>query len=66
MYICNAAVAGNRLLNIITQKEPQVAYFEITDWDGEMRYAQYTTFRIAGPEDNYRIEISDYTGTAGK
>ena len=59
-------VAGNKLLNIITQGKPQVARFEITAWDGETRYAEYSTFRVAGPEDKYRLEISGYSGTAGK
>ena len=59
-------VAGNELLNIITQGERQIARFEITDWDGETRFAEYSTFRVAGPEDKYRLEISGYNGTAGK
>ena len=59
-------VAGNKLLNIITEREPQAARFEVTDWDGETRYAQYSQFEVAGPEDKYRLSIDGYNGTAGK
>ena len=64
--IWNVPVTGNRLLNIITQGEAMVARFEITDWNGETRYAQYSTFKVAGPEDKYRLTISGYSGTAGR
>nr|BAB60707.1 ficolin 4 [Halocynthia roretzi] len=38
---------------------------DIGDWEGERRYAQYGTFSISGSNDNYRLTVGDYSGTAG-
>ena len=60
-------VTGNKPLYLITQSEPHEALFEITDWDGETRYAHYSQFLVAGPEDKYRLTIGGYNGgTAGE
>ena len=56
---------GNKLLHTVTQSEPHVVRFEITDWNGTTAYAEYSQFLVAGPEDKYRLTISGYSGTAG-
>nr|BAB60705.1 ficolin 2 [Halocynthia roretzi] len=38
---------------------------DIGNWEGERRYAQYGTFSIAGSNDNYRLTVGEYSGTAG-
>lgn len=32
----------------------------------DFAYAEYSSFYIAGEEDNYRIHVSGYSGTAGE
>ncbi|XP_066304201.1 uncharacterized protein [Branchiostoma lanceolatum] len=38
---------------------------DIEDWNGEKRFAEYGEFKISGPEDNYRLHLAEYSGTAG-
>ena len=35
------------------------------DWKGEHRYAKYSHFYVAPESDNYRLNVSGYTGNAG-
>ena len=35
------------------------------DWEGEHRYAKYSSFNVAPESDNYRVRFSGYTGNAG-
>ena len=35
------------------------------DYDGVRKYAEYTTFSVADANDNYRLTIDGYNGTAG-
>nr|KAG5700505.1 hypothetical protein BaRGS_013992 [Batillaria attramentaria] len=39
---------------------------DLEAFDGDTAYAVYSHFNISGPEDNYRLHVSDYNGTAGK
>ena len=38
---------------------------DLSDWEGEHRYAKYSDFHVAPESDNYRLHISGYSGTAG-
>ncbi|XP_077972597.1 microfibril-associated glycoprotein 4-like [Styela clava] len=38
---------------------------DLSDWDNIVAHAKYSTFKISGREDNYRLTISGYSGTAG-
>ena len=38
---------------------------DLFDWEGEHRYAKYSHFYVAPESDNYRLNISGYTGNAG-
>ncbi|XP_035689136.1 angiopoietin-related protein 1-like [Branchiostoma floridae] len=38
---------------------------DLVDWNNESRYAEYSTFRVSGESDGYRLHISGYSGTAG-
>ena len=33
---------------------------DLQHWNGTKIYAHYSTFHVAGPEDNYRLTVSDY------
>jgi angiopoietin 2 len=38
---------------------------ELTAFDGELRFAEYDSFRIDGEEAGFRLHVSGYSGTAG-
>ena len=38
---------------------------DLEDYDGVRKYAEYTTFYVADADDNYRLTIAGYNGTAG-
>ncbi len=35
------------------------------DYDGETRYATYSTFEVASASSHYRLKVGDYAGNAG-
>ena len=38
---------------------------DLEDFEGNIRYAEYATFKVADQTDKYRIVIGGYSGTAG-
>ena len=53
----------NRLTNSgTTTKSLRV---DLEDFDGNKRYAQYTTFRVKDSSRKYTLKISGYSGNAG-
>ena len=38
---------------------------DLFDWEGEHRYAKYSSFNVANESDSYRVRFSGYTGNAG-
>ncbi|CAH1802396.1 unnamed protein product [Owenia fusiformis] len=49
----------------VLQQKKFKARFELTTWENETRYAEYTTFDINDEKDKYRLNIDGYNGTAG-
>ena len=39
---------------------------ELGDWDGNIKYAKYSTFRIGNKTEKYKLTIGGYSGDAGK
>ena len=39
--------------------------YDMKDYEGEGRHAEYTAFSVADKSDNYRVTIAGYQGTAG-
>ncbi|XP_027041950.1 ficolin-1-like [Pocillopora damicornis] len=39
--------------------------FDQEDFEGNITYAEYTTFKVADEADKYRLLIEGYSGTAG-
>ncbi|XP_077974235.1 tenascin-R-like [Styela clava] len=37
---------------------------DLLNWEGERRYAAYSTFRIGDEDSNYRLTVSGYSGNA--
>lgn len=40
-------------------------HIELEDWDGNRRFAEYQSFKVAGEEKDYQLRIAHYSGNAG-
>ena len=56
---------GNANLHAITTARPYQLRVDLEDWEGNLAYAEYTTFSVASEEDGFRLRVSGYSGTAG-
>ena len=56
---------GNEDLHRLTASDDVTLRVDLEDFDGDIRYAVYTTFKVAGEGDKYRLLIEGYNGTAG-
>ena len=56
---------GNDNLHRLTTVSDVTMRVYLEDFDGNIRYAEYTTFKVADEEDKYRLFIGGYNGTAG-
>ncbi|CAL4108361.1 unnamed protein product [Meganyctiphanes norvegica] len=56
---------GLALLHTLSQQGNQELHIELEDWEGDTRWAKYSTFYVGPPEDNYRLKITGYSGRAG-
>ena len=56
---------GNDNLHRLTAIANVTMRAYLKDFDGDIRYAEYTTFKVADESDNYRLLIGEYRGTAG-
>uniref|UniRef100_K1QG89 Angiopoietin-4 n=1 Tax=Magallana gigas TaxID=29159 RepID=K1QG89_MAGGI len=55
---------GNKYIHRLTADGHTVLRIELEDHDGNKRYAEYSSFTVADVTDNYRIQVSGYTGDA--
>nr|KAG5690336.1 hypothetical protein BaRGS_027633 [Batillaria attramentaria] len=49
----------------LTTVQKQMLRVDLQDFSGQTAYAKYSTFRVAGPSDKYRLTVSGYSGSAG-
>ncbi|CAL4147679.1 unnamed protein product [Meganyctiphanes norvegica] len=56
---------GLNLIHELTSKTEHELYIILEDWEGEIRYAKYSHFRVGSPEENYRLSVHGYSGDAG-
>ena len=56
---------GNDNLHRLTANVDMMLRVDLEDYDGVRNYAEYTTFSVADANDNYRLTIDGYNGTAG-
>ena len=56
---------GNDNLHRLTANADMMLRVDLEDYDGVRKYAEYTTFSVADADDNYRLTIAGYNGTAG-
>ncbi|XP_066270929.1 microfibril-associated glycoprotein 4-like [Branchiostoma lanceolatum] len=48
----------------ITDQNAYELYIELEDWEGNVKFARYSTFSV-GPGDYYTLSIGGFSGTAG-
>ncbi|XP_060600370.1 fibrinogen-like protein 1 [Ruditapes philippinarum] len=56
---------GNDHLSLLTSDGEHELRIEIEDFEGNSAYAKYSKFKIYPEENNYKLEVSGYSGTAG-
>ena len=56
---------GNENLHRLTAAGSVTLRVDLEDFEGDIRYAEYTTFKVADEGDKYRFSIGGYSGTAG-
>ena len=56
---------GNDKLHRLTFSNDVMLRVDMEDFDGNITYAEYTTFQVADEADKYRITFGGYNGTAG-
>lgn len=58
-------ILGNNALHLLTSNRNYKLRIELEDFDGDKRFAEYAQFTVGSATDNYRLNISGYSGTAG-
>ena len=56
---------GNDNLHSLTSAEEVEQRVDLEDFEGNITYAEYTTFKVADEEEKYRLLIGGYNGTVG-
>uniref|UniRef100_A0A672UF41 Fibrinogen-like protein 1 n=1 Tax=Strigops habroptila TaxID=2489341 RepID=A0A672UF41_STRHB len=56
---------GNKNLHYLTNQGNYTLRIDLTDFEGERRFAQYASFRVADEEYSYVMNCGEYSGTAG-
>ena len=56
---------GNDNLHRLTAADDVMLRVDLEDFDGNITYAEYTTFKVVDEGDKYRLLIGGYNGTAG-
>ena len=53
------------MMHQLTSGREYTLRVELTDWDGESRFAEYTEFSVANEMDGFALHIGQYDGNAG-
>ena len=56
---------GNDKIHLLTSQRQMKLRIQITDWDGQTKYADYKFFWVGDEDSNYLLRYSHYSGTAG-
>ncbi|KAH8375694.1 hypothetical protein KR009_003404 [Drosophila setifemur] len=56
---------GNENIYMLTNNEEYTLRVDLEDFEGNIRYAQYSHFKIHSEADYYKLEIDGYEGNAG-
>jgi ficolin len=53
-------------LHILTSTTPTELRVDVQDWEGQRRFAKYSTFKIGDASSKYTLYAEGYSGNAGK
>ena len=56
---------GNSYLSQLTGSDSYKLRVILTDTEDQSKYADYSHFKVDGPDSKYSLHISGYSGTAG-
>ena len=56
---------GNEKIHRLTSQKTYKIRFDLEDFEGETRYAEYDMFLVADEDLDYQLIVGDYEGTAG-
>ncbi|XP_065070780.1 uncharacterized protein LOC135695580 [Rhopilema esculentum] len=56
---------GNDKIHRLTQRTSMKIRFDLEAKDGDKAFAEYSSFRIEGEQNQYKLHVSGYSGTAG-
>ena len=56
---------GNDNLHRLTYANDVMLRVDLEDFEENITYAEYKTFKVADEADNYRLTLGEYNGTAG-
>ena len=56
---------GNDNLHRLTDANDVMLRVDLEDFEENITYAEYKTFKVADEVDNYRLTLGEYSGTAG-
>ncbi|KAK2160458.1 hypothetical protein LSH36_133g05076 [Paralvinella palmiformis] len=57
---------GNEWIPLLTTNSSYRVRFDLVTYKRSWAYAEYSYFQIGKEDDGYRLNVSDYSGTAGK
>ena len=63
--LCGEFWLGNDNIHRLTDSDDVMLRVDLEDFEGNITYAEYTTFKVADEADKYRLLIRGYNGTAG-
>lgn len=56
---------GNENIHLLTDQNVYRLHIVMLDWEGERKYAEYSSFKLGGSRDFYNLRFGTYTGDAG-
>ncbi|KAK3088663.1 hypothetical protein FSP39_022070, partial [Pinctada imbricata] len=60
-----SGTAGNQILHEVTAHGHYELRIDLKDFDGNTRYAKYSSFKIGSRDEGYKLSLGSYSGTAG-
>ncbi|KAI0229483.1 Ficolin-1, partial [Lamellibrachia satsuma] len=57
---------GNNYLHTLTSQKKYTLRIDMEDFEGEIRYAVYSSIAVSSEVNNYKLSLGGYSGTAGE